>query len=67
MPSLQGVTRLLLTKIPMFREVIVSSFSCEHCGNSNSEVQSGASIQDQGVKYMLKVTKAEVSNEMHNN
>jgi zinc finger protein len=28
----QGTTRLLLTKIPFFREVILMSFSCPHCG-----------------------------------
>ena len=27
-----GTTRLLLTKIPFFREVILMSFSCPHCG-----------------------------------
>jgi hypothetical protein len=30
--SIQGTTRLLLTKIPFFREVIIMSFSCPHCG-----------------------------------
>ena len=30
----QGTTRLLLTKIPFFREVILMSFSCPHCGIS---------------------------------
>ena len=33
-----GVTRLLLTKIPFYKEVIVSSFHCEHCGYQNNEV-----------------------------
>ncbi|XP_069411357.1 zinc finger protein ZPR1 isoform X2 [Ovis canadensis] len=43
-----GMTRLLLTKIPFFREIIVSSFSCEHCGWNNTEIQSAGRIQDQG-------------------
>src|SRR5579859_6725304 len=30
----KGTTRLLLTKIPFFREVVLMSFSCPHCGNS---------------------------------
>jgi hypothetical protein len=30
--NIQGTTRLLLTKIPFFREVIIMSFSCPHCG-----------------------------------
>ena len=53
----QGVTRLLLTKIPMFREVILTSFHCPHCGSSNREIQPGAPIQDQGVRYTLNVNK----------
>ncbi|XP_036282885.1 zinc finger protein ZPR1 isoform X3 [Pipistrellus kuhlii] len=57
-----GVTRLLLTTIPFFREVIVSSFSCEHCGWSNTEVQSAGRIQDQGVRYTLTVRAAEDMN-----
>lgn len=56
----QGTTRLLLTKIPFFREVIVSSFDCEHCGWSNTEIQSAGRIQDQGVRYALTVTSLEV-------
>lgn len=34
-----GVTRMILTKIPFFREVIVSSFECDTCGWSNNEVR----------------------------
>lgn len=40
-----GTTRLLLTYIPYFREVIIVSFRCEHCGNSNNEIQSAGVIQ----------------------
>lgn len=56
----QGITQLLLTRIPMFREVILMSFSCSHCGNKNSEIQPGAPIQDHGVKYSLQVKTVEV-------
>lgn len=41
----QGTTRLLLTSIPFFKEVIVMSFRCEHCGFSNNEIQSAGSIR----------------------
>ncbi|KAM9799074.1 zinc finger protein ZPR1 [Syngnathus typhle] len=51
-----GTTRLLLTKIPFFKEIIVSSFSCDHCSWSNTEIQSAGRIQEQGVCYTLKVT-----------
>lgn len=43
--ALQGVTRMMLTSIPYFKEVIVSSFRCEHCGNTNNEVQSAGAIR----------------------
>ena len=32
-PHTQGETRMLMTKIPHFREVMVCSFECPHCGN----------------------------------
>ncbi|KAG8522192.1 Zinc finger protein ZPR1 [Galemys pyrenaicus] len=57
-----GMTRLLLTKIPFFKEIIVSSFSCEHCGWSNTEIQSAGRIQDQGVRYTLTVKTQEDMN-----
>lgn len=57
-----GTTRLLLTKIPFFREIIVSSFFCEHCGWNNTEIQSAGRIQDQGVRYTLTVRGQEDMN-----
>nr|CAG4641721.1 EOG090X06TU [Eurycercus lamellatus] len=43
-----GMTRLLLTKIPFYKEIILMSFECEHCGCKNNEVQSGDKIQEKG-------------------
>ncbi|VDB95476.1 unnamed protein product [Peniophora sp. CBMAI 1063] len=51
----QGVTRLLLTTIPYFREVIVMSFRCEHCGFQNNEIQSAGQIREHGVVYTVRV------------
>ena len=34
----QGKTRFMYTKIPMFKEIILSSFYCDHCGLKNTEV-----------------------------
>lgn len=60
-----GTTRLLLTKIPFFKEIIISSFSCPHCCWSNTEIQSAGRIQDQGVCYTLKVrTKQDLNREV---
>ncbi|RDB30995.1 Zinc finger protein zpr1 [Hypsizygus marmoreus] len=51
----QGVTRLMLTSIPYFREVIVMSFRCEHCGATNNEIQSAGTIQVEGTQYTAKI------------
>ncbi|CAK7275495.1 nucleolar zinc-finger protein [Sporothrix epigloea] len=51
-----GMTRLLLTRIPYFREVIVMSFRCEHCGFQNNEIQAAGSVQTRGVHYELRLT-----------
>ncbi|KAI0331472.1 zf-ZPR1-domain-containing protein [Cubamyces sp. BRFM 1775] len=55
----QGVTRLLLTSIPYFREIIVMSFRCDHCGFSNNEVQSAGSIRPEGTVYTVRVLARE--------
>uniref|UniRef100_A0A2R9AN69 Zinc finger ZPR1-type domain-containing protein n=1 Tax=Pan paniscus TaxID=9597 RepID=A0A2R9AN69_PANPA len=57
-----GMTRLLLTKIPFFREIIVSSFSYHHCGWNNMEIQSAGRIQDQGARYTLSIRALEDMN-----
>lgn len=51
----KGLTRLLLTMIPHFKEVIIMSFECPHCGYRSNEVQSGAAVADAGVRYELRV------------
>ena len=42
---------MLLTKIPFFRETILMSFSCEHCGHADTSMQSAGEIQKKGSKY----------------
>lgn len=54
-----GMTKLLLTKIPYFREIVIMSFSCDHCGFQNNEIQSAGQIQPKGVKYALRAEKDE--------
>ena len=49
-----GTTRLLLTRIPFFREVVLSSFHCPHCHFRNSEIQSAGEIQQRGVRYTFR-------------
>ncbi|AAS51091.1 ACL137Cp [Eremothecium gossypii ATCC 10895] len=50
-----GITRLLLTSIPYFREIVIMSFECPHCGLKNSEIQPASEIQEKGARYQLKV------------
>ena len=54
-----GTTRMLLTSIPYFREVIVVSFHCDHCGNRNNEIQSAGEIQPKGCIYTVHITTPE--------
>lgn len=48
-----GITRLLLTRIPFFREIILMSFECPHCFFKNSEIQPAAQVSEKGSKYVL--------------
>ncbi|KAI8052023.1 ZPR1 zinc-finger domain-containing protein [Syncephalis plumigaleata] len=54
-----GTTRLLLTKIPHFHEVIISAFECPHCHWRNSEIQSAGQIQVYGIKITSKLSTKE--------
>ncbi|XP_023224370.1 zinc finger protein ZPR1-like [Centruroides sculpturatus] len=55
-----GITRILPTKIPFFKEVIVMSFTCEMCGWQNNEIQSAGQIQEKGVHYNVTVKTPKV-------
>ncbi|EMR11171.1 hypothetical protein PNEG_00765 [Pneumocystis murina B123] len=55
----QGTTKLLLTIIPFFREIILISFECPHCGFKNSEIQSAGSIQEKGSVHTFVVESKE--------
>eukprot|EP00752_Nemacystus_decipiens_P011158 g9914.t1 len=54
-----GTTRMLTTKIPFFREVILSSFECDDCHWRNNEVVFGGELQEKGCKFELRVNSAE--------
>lgn len=55
----QGTTRLFLTRIPFFREVVLMSFECPHCHFKNSEIQSAGVIQERGSTYTLLIENAD--------
>lgn len=45
----------MLTKIPFFREIMICSFQCDHCGFRNNEVQFAGKLQDFGVDILFRV------------
>uniref|UniRef100_T1IQW2 Zinc finger ZPR1-type domain-containing protein n=1 Tax=Strigamia maritima TaxID=126957 RepID=T1IQW2_STRMM len=50
-----GSTRLFMTKIPHYNEIIVMSFSCQHCSYENNETQFGGRIQEKGIKIKVLI------------
>ncbi|ODQ66711.1 zf-ZPR1-domain-containing protein [Nadsonia fulvescens var. elongata DSM 6958] len=50
-----GVTRLLMTRIPFFREIVIMSFECPHCHYKTAEIQPASEIQEKGSRYQLKI------------
>ena len=65
MPSLcmncmeEGETTLLLTKIPFFREVMISHFECPHCHYSDNSIQFAGEYPAKGVTFKLHATSPE--------
>ncbi|EAY17535.1 ZPR1-related zinc finger protein [Trichomonas vaginalis G3] len=49
----EGTTTMLLTKIPFFREVMISHFSCPHCGYSDNAIQFAGEFPAKGVTFKL--------------
>ncbi|KAL2799868.1 ZPR1 zinc-finger domain-containing protein [Aspergillus keveii] len=50
-----GITRLLLLRVPFFRDIILESFECEHCHFKDNSVKSAGQIQEKGSVYTLDV------------
>ncbi|KAJ1968663.1 nucleolar zinc-finger protein, partial [Dispira parvispora] len=53
-----GTTRLLLTRVPHFREIILMAFECPHCGFKNNEISSGSAVAEEGIRYKCRVEDA---------
>ncbi|KAM0682007.1 nucleolar zinc-finger protein [Mitosporidium daphniae] len=51
-----GLTQLLPCNIPHFKQVIIASFECTHCGETNNEILSARAIGDYGIEWTLKVS-----------
>ena len=54
-----GTTKVLMHKIPYFRELVISSFQCDDCYHSNNEVSFGGEIQLLACRFELFVTRSE--------
>lgn len=50
-----GLTTLLPTRVPFFRELIVTNLYCEDCNFRSAEVNFGGEIQEKGEKLTLTV------------
>lgn len=48
-------TRMFVTKIPYFQEVIVMASTCDSCGYRNSELKPGGAIPEKGKRITLHV------------
>ncbi|KAF9994163.1 nucleolar zinc-finger protein [Entomortierella chlamydospora] len=60
-----GTTRLLLTRVPHFREVIIMAFDCPHCGFRSNELQQANAIAVGGAIYTCKIsTKADLNRQL---
>ena len=53
--ELQGVTKIMMSKIPFFKEIILMAFECPHCFYKSSEVNHGQSLADDGIHFELNV------------
>ena len=60
----QGETKFMYTKIPFFKEVMISAFSCEECGTKNSEISFAGKLEDYGCKYEVNVINDVAFNRM---
>jgi zinc finger protein len=51
----QGHTRLLLTRIPYYKDVILSSFECDSCHFKNNDIQPAQGIESDGILINVQI------------
>ncbi|VVC34773.1 Zinc finger, ZPR1-type [Cinara cedri] len=54
-----GTTRILLTRIPFYKELVISSFECQHCDYKNNQLDPAIEIKQQGVRINLDIETKE--------
>lgn len=50
-----GLVKMCVATIPYFKEIIIMAFSCEFCGNKNTEIKHGGGISDKATKITFDV------------
>lgn len=55
----EAEVRMCTTSIPYFKEVVIMTCECSHCGFRDTEVKPGGGVSDKGKKITLKVTSEE--------
>jgi zinc finger protein len=48
-------TRMCISQIPHFKEIVLMCLLCEHCGYKSNEIKGGGAISEQGLKITLNV------------
>lgn len=48
-----------MTRIPYYKELIISSFDCPHCNYKNNQLDPATEIKSQGVRMSLKIDNKE--------
>lgn len=51
----KGFTRLLLTRIPYYKDIILSSFECDSCHFKNNDVQPAQRVESYGILLNVHV------------
>jgi len=59
-----GETRMAITKIPNFSEIIMMCFVCEACGFKDAEVKPGGEIEAKGKTISLKTTLETIEDDL---
>jgi len=52
------VTHMKMVEIPHFKQVVIMSTVCDHCGYRSNEVKTGGEVPEKGKKITLKVESA---------
>ena len=54
----KGHTRLLLTRIPYYKDVILSSFECDGCHFKNNDIQPAQRVEPYGILITVHITNS---------